>query len=714
MRLLTTHEIGVLRGDLQNVVLPEFAELYVSAGLRQMFRRVSLDKTDTFEDSWLYIPLEQIFSVRQNLIVAGNNPAQICLSHEPIEIDGLSLYPVLMKGKIRGVIVNRSERPLHLSSDAQEIILGSLETFQFNLERSAFDSVDVFIKTLLQPESTFESFALRFLNLLTQTCEGSCAGLYYNHDGVYTLRLVSGDLGKFDQLAGELKIATAQQWQNMIRQRYFFTPADLVPPHPVLLAAPPQFRFVHPGSGSEHTDYIVTMIVGGDISYTDLRQVLDLARYASGLADSQFVRTGDILNLYGEFVDSTARSIPPEELLPQLFSILAGQLSMSRLMLIEKGKTGYIVRARHEDKLSVDRVGPDMIPGLVRDALRKDRSFCLRKVAEQITDIEFAKTYYLDNVKSEIYFAIPDEEGQEPDILAIGTPLEGEYLCNLKDFLTRVAQFVRHYQKYRRGRQLVAVPGQIVDSGQHALLLSRFETAAKLSGGYFHDVLSQMSVICGQAEILAQDLRSEDVKLCDDDLVKGIERLMNAGDLATEYLTILRELSLLTKERLASSISAQDLLHRLALLTQGYAHQIRDTKNVTLEFQTHASPILDFSFALRDVYDVVFPVVLAIMEQAVCSGEMCFCIRCDAVRDSLVIRYDLKITPHIDVEDFLLKTFAGHTVTCTDTDQAKVTIGGAVVVGSKIDNKLLEIEIAKPVTQLPKQLDWCESKAKKL
>jgi hypothetical protein len=714
MRLLTTHEIGVLKGDLHDVVLPDSAELYVSTGLSQMFRRVSLEAdSDTFENSWLYIPLDQVFSIRQNLIVAGRNPQHTYLGSDSVEIDDVTLYPILMKGMVRGIIANRSSRPLRLSGEVKEIMMGSLETYQENLEMSAVDSVEPFLQTLFRPESSFESFAHHFLNLLTQTCEGSCAGLYYSRDGVYTLRLVSGDLAKFDQLPGELKISTAQQWQAQMRQRHFFGPADLLPPHPAFLNAPPYFRFVHPGSKSALTEYLITMIVGADISYADLRRIEDLARFASSLSDSQFVRSGDILGLYGEFVGNTNKTISLEEILPELFALLTGQMSLSRLILVEGTRAGHVVRNKTGDDFEVEPISPDTIPEKVREALKKERFHCIQRASQEISDVALAKAFYMDNVKSEIYFALPGDFGGEMDILGIGAPVEGDYLCGLRDFLSRVAQFVRHYQRHRQNTRSGAVPATPAFEGERTATLRRLETVEKLSGGYFHDILSQMSVVCGQAEILAGDLRSNDCHVDTDDVLKGIERVLGAADLATECVYNLRDLSLLSGDKLSGDISATDLLKRLARVTHGYARHIRDTKNVVLEFESHSANLLDFNFTVLEVYDVVLPIILAIMEHAVCSGRLYFCLRCDGRHDSLVIRFDRSILPHIDLEDFLHKVFAPGLGGAQPGESGGISLGKTIVAGELSDKRMFELSISKAAEQPISQQTTNTHKVKK-
>ncbi len=703
MRLLTTHEIGVLRGDLHDVVLPDSAELYVSTGLSQMFRRVTLEaETDTFENSWLYIPLDQVFSIRQNLIVAGRNRQHTYFGAESVEIDDVTLYPILMKGMVRGVIANRSQRPLKLSGEVKEIMMGSLETYQENLENTAEDSIETFLQNLYQPETSFESFSHRFLNLLTQTCDGACAGLYWNRDGVYTLRLVAGDLAKFDQLPGELKISMAQQWLGQMRQGYFFGPADLLPPHPAFLAAPPYFRFVHPGSKSAQTDYILTMIVSADISYADLYRIQNLARYASSLSDTQFVRSGDILGLYGQFVGTANRSVPPDEILPELFALLASQVSLSRLSLIEGGRTGRVVRNRVGQDLTVEEISPDTVPSFVREALTRDRSFCIRNASIEIADTALAKTFYLDNVKSEIYFTVSAESAESPDILAIGTPVEGNYLCNLKDFLGRVAQFVRHYQRHRLNCHSAAVPSSgSSEQRERAATIKRLETVAKLSGGYFHDILSQMSVVCGQAEIIAGDLRTDNPRLDTDLVLKGIERLLGAADIATEYVCNLRDLSLLSGEKLSGNVSASELLNSLADVTKGYARHIRDTKNVVLDFESHSATLLDFSFSVFEVYDIVLPVVLAVMEHAVRSGRLYFCLRCDGRRDSLVVRFESSILPHLEIDNFLNRIFPDSGAATAAPGSTERVLGDLIVSGSSTDDRMLEISISRSSSEAP-------------
>lgn len=443
MRLLSKNEMGILQGDLRKISLPAASTLYISLGLACVFRRINIDSLDHFENSWLYFPMELMNSIRQNLIVAGKSPLQNYISKQPIAIDDYNLFPILIQGSIIGIITVKTKKRLGLNKKSSSELIDSLITFKENQKINQEDIINKFISNLFQVDNTFEKFNKHLLFLFTEQYDNSYCGLYYKYEDKYTLRISVGDLNKFDQLPGKLSIDTARRWIDCIKQKDYFTPAELLPSYPVFLTAPPDFIFVHESIKSERSDYIVALTIGGDIEIGSIEKILKLAKYSSKLNENQFLKSTEILSLYNSLITFEDKQKSFNEIFLEVFKFLKSKMSISRIVIANPDGNSKVILDKQDTEPEVVLTKEGYIDNTVYNHLSNEEYLFVPYVLKQKINENQAILFESDNVKSEIYFTIR-LENNKCLLLAIGSPKEGDYLIFFNKLLIRIKHFMQH------------------------------------------------------------------------------------------------------------------------------------------------------------------------------------------------------------------------------------------------------------------------------
>lgn len=191
-------------------------------------------------------------------------------------------------------------------------------------------------------------------------------------------------------------------------------------------------------------------------------------------------------------------------------------------------------------------------------------------------------------------------------------------------------------------------------------VMRRFETINKLADGYFHDIRSLLSVIMGQADLLDSLATRPHRERSTEAIKSGTGKIEKAADDLTLCLVQLRELCTVGEEDMARAVPAGDFIATLPTIIRGYNRQIRDTKNISFNFQVDENDYPDCVIARRDIFDYVFLFLTSLMSEAICSGS--FAISLDTAQDVVIIRFDKNLIGHLGLEDLLSRLFGDHAV----------------------------------------------------
>lgn len=664
--------------------LIDTVSLYVSPGLRQIFRRVDVRSDHEGENGWLYIPPEQMVSIRQSLLVSSNDPSHNYVAKNPIAGDEYKLYPILVRGHVLAVLVDRGGKRLNLGSKISSLLLDSLLSYDRNMRETGDDIAGTFVATLFQHDCGYDRFIKRLLELLTEQSDGGIGGAYYNVGRGYGLRIAVGGLDTYDRLPAQLDAVTARQWLDSVERGEHFIRAELLPEQPTLLSHAPPFLFVHPGVRSERTECLIAVTVRGDIEFPAIVSLSRIAGLASQLRESQFGAPADLTSLYGSLASVERGSQSFDDMLVDVFRLLERQAHVSRLVFAGSARDAKVVSARPGASPQVVTGITDLIDESVFDRLERGDAFVVSQEPEVEPAEASAAGYDVETVKSEICFPIRLGD-RLCGVVAIGSTVESDYLVSIGDFLAEVCGYVRCFCGVSRGCPHITRGADAcgnVESGVAAR--ERLATVSKLADGYFHATSGLMSVILGQAEVIEREATRADISPLPGRIERGLWQISQAAGKITAYLENLRQICALGKDRFSRNVSCHGFLRRLPSLVEGYSRHIKDSKNVSLEIHVHTACCPDFSLSYAEIYDCVIPVLLALMEEAICSGVVSMGMENYRGCDSVTVEFDQSIIGHTTVGDLVRNAFRYRAAARDRGGKDRIDLGTvAVTYGSK-------------------------------
>lgn len=651
MKLLTETETGVLHSTLSGLNLPSGVTVYLSHGLPTVFQREATSAHQESDGAWLHLPYESLATIRRRLVVEETNPKLNHIATQPVEVDELNLYPVLVAGEVRAVIAIDRERPFALSRTAGD---NMMERLSHRFGHAGVDDSLVtkeFLGCLFDRDRSFDEFQRAMLNLMTSQWPRSLGAIYFESEGVFKLRLAVGDIHLSDRLEGTLTNQRVREWTDAIRNERYFTSADIMPNYPVVMDQPPNYLFVHPGIQSERTEYLVALLMSGDIGFEQICAVMQIARMTGYLHEAQFSTTSETVSLYGCLQELPTSNSRFRELLGRVFGVVGRQVDMSRLVVGDISGSATVLTSQGDQAPAFRSEPLPPIPTEILNSLSSEEPVLVNEVRADSRFEGMAKGYRADRVASEMVFSTGLADGSQ-GYVAFGSSLSGEHLGRYQLFFAAITKFVRLTRQLMATRQHDGLITAQSDGNSDTMARDRLDTIAKLAGGYFHDIMEYLSVVVGQNELIetgAADMIAVE---------NGAAKVRKAADRIADYLDKLRSLCLLTTDQLSRHLSVRRFLEDLPSIVQGYARQIRDNKNVVLTIDTQHMGDTDFEITWHQLYDWVLPLVLGIMDEAICSGKLT--VRTDAEDNNpgMVFEFPSSIIGHTSLKDMVGRIYA--------------------------------------------------------
>ena len=665
--------------------------VYLAGGIPSVFRRVTADATQEFENPWLYVPRSLLRDLEQ--VEDGVPPIGLGdgLSGESGDADEpRRLLPVFDRGRIKGVIACRE-------ADRSGVGDGSVTRVQEAIAArdTSFlpDVATQFTTRLFDRDQSHDRFLKSLLELMAEQWPRTLGGVYFNNDGIYRLRFAVGDIGACDRLAGSLPLGMADRWEDAVRRKEFLVPADIMPEYPVLMNRPPKFAFVHPGIVSRRTEYLVALILSGDVDEPTMAAIGEIARLASHLDETQFSSASELSDLYGHLDQARQKKDSVHRVLGEALQTLYRQLEVSRIVLTGGDGSSHSAVRQNGEKPSLRSDLKSPIPAAVLSAKSKDDCIFNEDIQSLFKHGDEARQYFLDNVCSEII--MPVQLGlSEMGSLAVGSPVKGDYLLRKKDFLAGVAQFVGLYASINeylspreRSRKKSGGEGRIEP------VLERFDTIHKLAGGYFHDLLGLLSVVVGQSDIIRSAVAVDNVEGVKHSVLEGSRRVNEAADRMASFLGFLRDLCTIEKAGLKRKMSGSKLIEDLPAILHGYTRQLRDTKNISIAVKSCSAEGTDFYVTYADLYDSILPLVLSIMDNAERSGVLTVDAVDDGSRSGLRLTFNRALLGAIKPSAMLRSVFAYYLDVDTVSSPSEIHVGDVSISWEEKSNELCRIVV---------------------
>lgn len=634
--------------------IPAGAAVYVCSGVPQVFRRLETDPCLEDENAWLYFPAEYCLDLGRKIVTPWHESDTSSGLGGPVDVESHRLIPLVLHGRTRALVL--SERGGVEDRHCLNV-LARLAPLINAAEHSANDAAARFLTTLFRREGGTDRFLRSVLGLLADQVSDGLAVTYAENHGLYHLRLAVGDIAMWDRLQSELTLAAAERWRVAAEQNLNFVPVGFLPETPVFLASAPPFLFVHPALESEKGRSFLAMPVSGDLSIQAAENITCLARLVSTLHERNFGLSDDLLAMYGRLNEAAGSQPIFNEALGEVFAMLNRRTTISRVVFVDTDGSGKAVVSRtHADPVIRNEVAASVAPHVVA-ASRKKRFLLADLGSGEALSEDDAKRYYLDNVKSEL--AVSVRSGPSAGVvLAVGSPHEGEHLAEVEKLIEAAAVFLALFKTTATTPEQAGLTGSDErDAGRR--LLARLETSRRLADGYFHSLMDRLSSALGQAELIDECLRPE-TSASPEPTAPAIEAGSLIENLESVVDGIKRLRAIASRTQLKGEVTpVGNLLDRLPSVFEGYTHRIQDTKGIAVRVESRRKGRGRFEVDVADMFDYFYPAILAVMDEAICSGSIIVTTGTTDSRESLVVECDSSMIGHTTLAEILQRQITG-------------------------------------------------------
>ncbi len=598
-----------------NWPIPPDTSLYLAGGVPQMFRHVA-GEAPLPDSTWLYLPYQILTKLSHQAIrTSETEPAARLLPALTTE-DDIRIFPIAVGETISAVLVTSAESG-DIDKDSITKLTNSLtrEALEQLQDTAAFTRDEV--TKLFTPAATSDQFIRRLLDLLTKQVPDGLAAVYDLTDGIYRLRTAVGNIAMWDILSGTLTNETTSKWLSAIERKNNFVPAGFLPEHPTFLADPPKFLFLSTGLRTDRGGELLAMPIPGEIGNQIGRYLIAITRFVARLHEDNFGTVDVVLSLSSVIKEAAAKHMPFDHVLSTVFKILSKRISLSRLIFVDPdGHASTIVNRAHAEP-TVRKELPHNLARVVADNARGGRFLVTDVAAPDLLTEDEAKRYYLDNVKSEYCFAA-DKADNSDAFVAFGSPDDFSVLKRHERVLETTAGLLwlyRYIAQMETSRET-----NPVGVSRSRRIAERLTTAARLADGYFHTVFESLSYVLGDAELsrAAAELHDSSAELQRRSSTEHIEAI----ERAVKSLEEVRQLLMNSTEGHQEQIRLSRLVANLPTVFAGHVHRVQDTKHIAVTIDVRASETAARTIRLSDAYDYLYPAIMAVMDEAICSGQI--------------------------------------------------------------------------------------------
>ncbi len=633
---------------------PSNTYLMLRRGLPNLFARHQDLTSGSNEDSWLFIPnkvLESILVSQRTFDIGNGQQAPL---NGALRLDNRILVPVCTAGKVSGIV----DVPENTTFSVSAAELKNIEKIAKSAGHAEIsDAVQIayeFVSRLFDCKQSYAEFAQRLLNFVTDQIDGSYAGLYWKSTNGYYRRWSYGDLLLSDKLPLDVPPETVENWQEANSQGKAFIPAELVPDEPVFLKTPPSFLFVHQTPNYGDREQWLAMAVPGNISASAIAKITIIAGLLTSMDDDRTTGYSELVAMFGGLLNKNYRVLPLEEAVRLSFKVIDSKMRLRSLCILDNDNSVIkCIKSEHE-QLRIEKNKVTKVPEQVWKVIESHEPLILNGSLQELQEERVSSD---EGTVSSAFFPVPIKDARAALLLAefeggLERARQHQYILELVSMFLGICLSLS--KEVTGDQKIVGTPSH--ETGE-AISLARLQTLSNLNGGYFHELVEYLSVILGQDEIMEYGLNQAHKPITEEGLLQSTERIVRAASSLARRLEELKKVSTIQPIESGNSISAEQLLSMLPGMSYGYYLTVKDNKNVEIGLQTKADKNVSFSIPVLHIYDFILPLILAIMDQAVCSGKITVSVGEHFGRPVLRISYPGKLSGRQPLEQLLNKVF---------------------------------------------------------
>ncbi len=642
---------------LTDLGLPTYSRLFSCVGLPNVFAWTNAERTESFQETWLYIPDSALDSIHIDQGASGFSDGMHTPGSISFRLDKFKLFPIHSAGRLICIIAVPEGKHFNSSQvnpgNFEKIARTSSSTDKANSIQMAYE----FVSRLFDCKQSYAEYARRLLSFLTDQVDKSYAGLYWKSADSYHRRWAYGDLQLSDKVPLTVDTETIDKWREANSCGKTFIPAELVQDEPVFVQAPPNFLFVYQTPNVGDREQWLAMAVPGDISAAAISRITIIASLLSSIDDDRATGYAELVNMFGDLLNKNGKTQSLEEALKLCFKLMDNKLRMNSLCLLDTDRSAISCLKVAEDEFQIEKnrlteipehvwkVMEDLKPAYFDGPLHSDRQ---GKNSAEMSGVSHVllPIALLDNSVALLSaeFTSPSDKAQLfQGLFELAAKYMG--ICLSLGKMTMATP------------RIIGTPtGEIADT----MGLARLKTLSRLNGGYFHELTEFLSVILGQAEIMEYEIQNSTKTLTVEDLLLSTDRIVRSASSLAGKLEELKDVSTIKLIEDGDFVTADLFLKMLPRLTYGYFVTVKDYKNVEIAIDTKADRNVAFSIPVLHIYDYILPLIMTIMDEALCSGKIVTSLTEHFGRPALRISFAKKLLGKMTLEKLVDKVFNFH------------------------------------------------------
>ena len=649
-----------LTEKLSSIELPRSSRLFVGSGLPNVFRELLADPE---EAPWLFMPDNILSSIEQQ----SENNSDI------ITADAYELYPVVFENQVLAIVAIVRHTSSGLSGQTADRLK------QVLLESNALDKKAVmriseqFVSELFDFRQSYPDLINKLLGLMTDQAARSHAAMYWVEDNNLYRRWSKGDLLLSDKLALTLHGEVVIRWTNALQTGRAIIPAEIVESEPVFMKRPPNFIAIFEAPTYADRRQILAIAIPGDTEPGDIEKIKQISQLFGACSGSKMTNYTQLAKLFGESPRSQAQSGVYEQALIEAFKILDDKVRIKSVCLLESDNVSAVCIKNFQNEHEVTRKTVTEITDDLSAIINGEKSILV------IHDKDSAETENGDSNKAvcRVFMKVPIRGGID-SIMRIEYYGETKRALELEELFVMIASFlgvsISLQLSETKGTKYIS---NDIKTDQDIDSVNRLRTMDKITGGYFHEFVECLSVILGQVQIMQYEMSNNNPAVTTEHLLSSADKINQSALTLASGINKAREMSIFSSNDTGRFVSADKFLKVLPSLTYGYSAAVKELKNLELIVQSQSDARISLPLPVLHIYDYILPLILILMDEAICSGKILVSLTEYFGRPALRISFARNIIGKLDFEKLTQQLFVKFDTARSDNDFLEFSYDGA-------------------------------------
>jgi len=649
-----------LTEKLLSIELPRSSRLFVRTGLPNVFSESPADPEET---PWLFVPDNILSTIEQQ----SDNNSDI------ITADAYELYPVVFENQVLAIVAIVSHTSSGLSKQTEDRLKQAL------LESSALDKKAVmqiseqFVSELFDFRQSYSELINKLLGLMTDQAAHSHAAMYWVEDNNLYRRWSKGDLLLSDKLALTLHGEHVVRWTRALQTGRAIIPAEIVESEPVFMERPPNFVALFDAPTYADRRQILAIAITGETEFADIEKIKQISQLFGVCNGSKMTNYTQLAKLFGELPRRQAQSGGYEQALIEVFKILDDKMRIESICFLESDNVAMVCIKHSQNEHEVTRKTIAEITDDLSEIISGKKSILV------LHDKDSAETTNKDSniAVCRVFVKVPVRDGTD-SIMRIEYYGETKRALELEELFVMIASFlgvsVSLQLSETKGAKHIS---NDIKSDQDMDSVNRLRTMDKITGGYFHEFVECLSVILGQVQIMQFELGNNSPAVTTNHLLSSADRINQAALTLAAGISKVREMSIFSSNDTGRFVSADKFLKVLPSLTYGYSAAVKESKNLELMVQSQSDAGISLPLPVLHIYDYILPLILILMDEAICSGRILVSLTEYFGRPALRISFARNMIGKLDLEKLTQQLFVKFDTAASDDDFLEFSYDGA-------------------------------------